>query len=414
MQTAYFLLNLISMIGLIYLSYRLIYLNKITWFTVIILFTILDFYIPSFIDSINFQDNLYIFNDKISRISTVPAFVFFCCCQLVFILFYLSKNKHRKSIKNISISKKLILSLIFFTFLIKYLEIISFNDFQTWFLIKSTQRFSSIYVDSNIQNVSLYNFSVLSFPIFYRLTLALIFLREITSNKSQKTYWIMLLLLAIFGFFRGAIIHILILWVAAKLKKNEIRLNNLIKLGIGGFMIISIYGAFRDRGELTKESYQESLNNIFAGHGYLGFNNIYDKFGNKYDYMYGKTYIDMLLLPVPRSIYTSKPLWYGIDDINNKLGYPKTTQTSVTWPGELFANFGWFGILLVPLIVFVFIMIEMFIMKFSYPEVLDPLLIPVAFVFNWMSFTGLVNSVIYIFPIVIVIYLMKKYKFIKE
>ena len=49
-------------------------------------------------------------------------------------------------------------------------------------------------------------------------------------------------------------------------------------------------------------------------------------------------------MPIPRAIYKSKPEWYGIDDITTGMGWPSSSQSAVTMPGEAYANFGWFGL----------------------------------------------------------------------
>ena len=101
----------------------------------------------------------------------------------------------------------------------------------------------------------------------------------------------------------------------------------------------------------------------------------------------------MLLLPVPRTIYTSKPEWYGIDDITRGMGWPPTTQYAVTMPGEMYANFGFLGAPLIALFGMIF--------GAFYRKRLDPrflfvyamILLPSMFVTFWMSFTGFMNVI---------------------
>lgn len=54
---------------------------------------------------------------------------------------------------------------------------------------------------------------------------------------------------------------------------------------------------------------------------------------------------NILLLPTPRTIYTSKPIWHGVDDIAKVMYWPSSTQSDVTIPGESYTNFGPFGVL---------------------------------------------------------------------
>ena len=57
------------------------------------------------------------------------------------------------------------------------------------------------------------------------------------------------------------------------------------------------------------------------GSGIQGVSGIMRRYGHDLDFLMGKTYIDMLLLPIPRAIYKSKPEWYGIDDITTGMGW---------------------------------------------------------------------------------------------
>ena len=67
------------------------------------------------------------------------------------------------------------------------------------------------------------------------------------------------------------------------------------------------------------------------------------RYGHDLDFLMIK-HILMLLLLIPRAIYKSKPEWYGIDDITTGMGWPSSSQSAVTMPGETYANFGWFGL----------------------------------------------------------------------
>jgi hypothetical protein len=133
---------------------------------------------------------------------------------------------------------------------------------------------------------------------------------------------------------------------------------------------------------------------ITAGHGLLGISHIVAEYGQSVPFLGGKTYFDMLLLPVPRTIYTAKPAWYGIDDITRGLGWPESTQSAVTMPGEAFANFGLFGLLMAIPMGLLFGQLE----KTMRVNIIRYLLLgPTVFfqmvaVTNWMSFTGFMNA----------------------
>lgn len=138
----------------------------------------------------------------------------------------------------------------------------------------------------------------------------------------------------------------------------------------------------------------------FQGSALTGLSSIVQSYPKNLDYLDGKTIKDMLLLPVPRSIWPSKPEWYGIDDITRGMGWPPSTQSAVSMPGEFYANFGPMGILLMFFYGIVFGLIFSYRnsskLKFIYPFKLLSLM----FVTFWMSFTGFMNSIIQL-PILI-------------
>ena len=129
------------------------------------------------------------------------------------------------------------------------------------------------------------------------------------------------------------------------------------------------------------------------GSGIQGVSGIMRRYGHDLDFLMGKTYIDMLLLPIPRAIYKSKPEWYGIDDITTGMGWPSSSQSAVTMPGEAYANFGWFGLFVAVLYGVFFGLFLKFINSRGgvYTTLYASVIIPVIFVSNWMAFTGIMN-----------------------
>jgi oligosaccharide repeat unit polymerase len=174
------------------------------------------------------------------------------------------------------------------------------------------------------------------------------------------------------------------------------------KLVLGISLTVAIFvafGAVRDHFNLEALETVSETKGMFTllrqGSGILGISSIVGHYGEKTeDRFLGKTYLDMLLFPVPRSIYTSKPEWYGIDDITRGMGWPTSTQSAVTIPGEAFANFGPVGLLLAPL--FGLLLRWLFartcssnrLYFFLYPSVI----LYMIFISNWMSFTGMMNQ----------------------
>jgi hypothetical protein len=108
--------------------------------------------------------------------------------------------------------------------------------------------------------------------------------------------------------------------------------------------------------------------------------------------MNGRTIIDMLLLPIPRAIWTAKPVWYGIDDITRSMGWPESTQSAVTMPGELYANFAVWGLPLMWIYGWLFGVMRTYrfdpVVRYIYGFILVPMMLPTF----WMAFTGFVNQ----------------------
>ena len=171
------------------------------------------------------------------------------------------------------------------------------------------------------------------------------------------------LFLAMATFLRGTVLTCVITLVFAEFLRGQAerrrptaargrKLGPVAMAALAGVLSIYLYGAVRDSfrgvvsGNVGTEVVLALPTFITAGHGLLGVSHIVAEYGQSVPFLDGKTYFDMLLLPVPRAIYTSKPAWYGIDDITRGMGWPESTQSAVTMPGEAFANFGLFGLLM--------------------------------------------------------------------
>jgi hypothetical protein len=63
------------------------------------------------------------------------------------------------------------------------------------------------------------------------------------------------------------------------------------------------------------------LENVFYGAGLISLSSILANYPGHAEYLNGKTFVDMLLLPVPRTLYPSKPDWYGVDEITRGMGW---------------------------------------------------------------------------------------------
>ena len=146
---------------------------------------------------------------------------------------------------------------------------------------------------------------------------------------------------------------------------------------------------------------------LIRGEGLTGLAWILKKIPRDTGYLKGKTFKDILLMPVPRAVYLTKPEWYGIADITRSMGGPKSTQDAVTIPGELYANFGFTGI---PLIILWGVFLGFYYNFRNYPRfkyIYAFSITQMMTTTNWMSFTGFCHAVmplpvIYLFLLFII------------
>ena len=189
--------------------------------------------------------------------------------------------------------------------------------------------------------------------------------------------------------------------VLRSLKEREARrrVYALLAIGVGLFigygMVRNVLTAHSSRRDMSfSDSMLIEMDRVVRGEGLVGLASIVDFYPRHAEFLHGKTIRDMLLLPVPRAIWKSKPAWYGIDDITRGMGWPQSTESPVTMPGELYANFGYAGILLM----FVYGVIFGAFANLAYNARLRLLyalfLLPAMLTTFWMGFTGFVNSLV--------------------
>lgn len=183
---------------------------------------------------------------------------------------------------------------------------------------------------------------------------------------------------------------------ASSTRVRKARVAVLAAVAIAGFAsygTIRNYYSSQEWGERANASdaVEAELRRASSGAGLLGLSAILQHYPERTDYFYGRTFLDMLLLPVPRLIYTSKPTWYGIDDITRAMGWPISTQSAVTVPGELWANFGIFGL---PLSALggAALGLAYRLRHGRYFFAYSVIMLQVLLVGFWMSFTGVVNT----------------------
>ncbi len=181
-----------------------------------------------------------------------------------------------------------------------------------------------------------------------------------------------------------------------------------------GIRTLMIGDLFDDR-----ESYSNivsySIEKLFVGtlgSSLVGMTRVVHYLFNDGALMFGQSIFELTYRVVPRSIWSGKPLNYGIQTINAILGSPSSTMDAVSLAGELAINFHLFGILLMPFYGFLAAKAELNrggkLFKYCYAINIFGL----ATTTMWMGNTGMVShliNVLYTFVVVFLIFRTHKH-----
>ncbi len=403
------------------LSFFLLKDNRVGYFgtiQILLILSIFDTAIPGVLWSIfGSNSNVYWKND-LNEFELVNGMLFYICFYLLILLFYyvtsiLNKSKliERSLVINEKYFLKISIFLISLWSITLMLQIKSDGGVSEYFIKKAVMRWSGGLEEVGNKNFiqNILNYFKWDFIINGITLLGIYNLKKF----KYKFFWKYLLpslciIIAALTFFRGAIVTVMIGFFFIsyinrdKDKKFKLKLSTLITIGIA-IALFFTYSLTRDSLNREYKNSEEIVDkgsyfyHLFSqGAGIEAVSHITSRYGNDLDFFYGKTYLDMLYLPIPRSIYTSKPEWYGIDDITRKMGWAESTQSAVTMPGEAYANFGWFGLLLAPFYGVFFSKLTNFISRDNSPLfiIYPSLVINGVMVSNWMAFTGIMNQVI--------------------
>lgn len=304
-------------------------------------------------------------------------------------------------------------------------DIVNNGSLTEYLLLKAQRNYGSRVEYANAAEAILFQLAPIMLTIFSMLIGALFFLRK---RYAHPFLWGVILpivgwLFIATTFFRGSqIVYFVALFVlewqrkmdesafnskavlVEKKEREKSKRNSIFILILLGSVLFVSYGAIRNYSNSNSESQNNPLSvnesillegiRLIRGEGLIGFTRIINAYPDSVDYLWGKTYLDMMLLIIPRSIYTSKPEWYGVSDISRGLGGPDTTQDAVTVPGEAYANFGPIGI---SFVMFFGVLYGLFYKYRNHPRyryVYAFIVIPSIFPLFWMSLTGLVNNML--------------------
>jgi hypothetical protein len=172
-------------------------------------------------------------------------------------------------------------------------------------------------------------------------------------------------------------------------------------LAIVAVCLFLLYGAFRQYNSSFEYGKPVSVTTaltsqggeLLRGWGVIGLTSILHFYPDRQDHLGGSSVVTTFFMPVPRPLWPDKPERYGAEEVTRRMGWPITTQSAISMPGELYANFGLFGIPLVGGFGFLF--------RTIYRHHLHPKLFFVYAFFlpysvlltHWMSSTGFMTSV---------------------
>jgi oligosaccharide repeat unit polymerase len=291
-------------------------------------------------------------------------------------------------------------------------NILEAGGVSTWLFDKLTlsgARITGEAVDANI-------FAILKpETLFFSMMGLLFYHRKHVRHKFAYGYAMPLIAiaLALSTTFRGTVLFVIFILAFAEYtrianheeeanrRKALKKLRRLLALAVTGvILVMAVYGTIRNeyRNFASNQEQETSVilesNPLTVGHGLQSISHIVDEYSRSADLFYGKTYFDMLLMPIPRSIYPTKPAWYGIDDITRRMGWPQTTMTAVTMPGEAFANFSTLGLLIAIPFGALFGLLYRASKRtgIHYMLIIPALSFQMVSTTNWMSFTGFMNS----------------------
>jgi hypothetical protein len=122
---------------------------------------------------------------------------------------------------------------------------------------------------------------------------------------------------------------------------------------LGGFVLFTVQLVYRAEGfQHAKVGYALTHTNPIAtvdGYELDWTGEAMHNYGKRFSYLDGRSYYAVLVNPVPRIFWHSKPVGYGASNARNLRFEFGTTMTSA-WMGEAYANFGWLGVPIVGLI----------------------------------------------------------------
>lgn len=167
-----------------------------------------------------------------------------------------------------------------------------------------------------------------------------------------------------------------------------------------GVVLFVLYGAFRQynssfqygRPVSAGQALSSQAGEFLRGWGVVGLTSVLHAYPASDRYIGGSSFTSTLLMPVPRLIWPDKPERYGAEVVTRRMGWLTTTQSAITMPGELYANFGLAGILFTGVFGLLFGMIYRLRLRPTFFFAYAFFLPQAVLLTHWMSSTGLMTA----------------------
>lgn len=402
----------------------------ITVISLINLIYIVDVCIPSIAVILDGKREIAYYMGSIEIESYYLAIIFHSIAIFLFWFFYFGRNKGRNRREIIVISdtqmKKIEILLCLFE-LIYILGI--FNDIYALGGLEKFYDFkiARIYA-GHISYSNTYRklFSLIAQSLLTpQMILSSVYIVKGKSIIKKIKYFIITFVFVILTLYRGTLLNyffiIMILYedIGCKLQFEK-KVKRMLSIGALAVVAFLAYGGIR--WILTQE-YWGSLENDIGflqsvttmirktlGNTLVGTARCIQFLNNGGNLFLGISIFELLYRFIPRAIWKSKPLLYGMQTISMHLGTPESTMDSLSLLGELIINFGFLGVLLIPIYGRLAYKFEQFRESEHLFLLYAAMLFPFCTTVMWMGNTGLMSH----FLNMVLYYIFIRYIFSKK
>lgn len=434
-------LSFVSSLILFYIVCKNVYRGEyLSCINIFAIFTIADVLFPAMIGSLSGEYLKFYYFEHIDTTDYFIATIMFLFAILLFVFGWLVKKNIRFSFsrnkckKAFAISESALLLFFLLSVLISVLSLVyeymACGSWEIFYSYKITRAYLvTIDYDSLLKRM-VQLASEFNVPILFIVTSIGI---VNVDNLKHKSLWsklvpLVTLTISISTLYRGTILSFFVMLIISLQFKSDKNLTlwldkirnkkKIYRMAIFAVVGFIFYGAVRsvlsaERWDIQLswgEAVLKTISQTFGTTLSAGARCI-DYWLDNNPLFFGRSIYEMFYFFIPRTIWTNKPTHYGIVSITTAMGSPSTTMDAVSIPGELIVNFGMLGMLLIPVIGFVFRCFESLKNHPRYKYIYAATVSTLVTTTMWMSFTGFFSKIKY-FPIymIVVMIIVRKHK----